>query len=55
MPAADSAFNRASPGTASQRHTFRVFGPPEIMVVGAFNTRSTIEPLARAIAGDFSA
>jgi pimeloyl-ACP methyl ester carboxylesterase len=29
-------------------------GPPIIMVVGAFNTRSTTEPLARALAPDFT-
>jgi pimeloyl-ACP methyl ester carboxylesterase len=29
-------------------------GPPVIMVVGAFNTRSTTEPLARALARDFT-
>jgi alpha-beta hydrolase superfamily lysophospholipase len=29
-------------------------GPPIIMVVGAFNTRSTTEPLARALEQDFS-
>ena len=29
-------------------------GPPVIMVVGAFNTRSATEPLARALASDFS-
>jgi pimeloyl-ACP methyl ester carboxylesterase len=29
-------------------------GPPIIMVVGAFNTRSTTEPLARALAKDFT-
>ncbi len=29
-------------------------GPPLIMVVGAFNTRSTTEPLARALEGGFT-
>lgn len=29
-------------------------GPPIIMVVGAFNTRSTTEPLARALERDFT-
>jgi pimeloyl-ACP methyl ester carboxylesterase len=29
-------------------------GPPVIMVVGAFNTRSTTEPLARALERDFT-
>src|SRR5579859_7216929 len=29
-------------------------GPPIIMVVGAFNTRSTTEPLARALAPNFT-
>jgi len=40
-------------GTAIAFDRFGV-GPPIFMVMGAFNTRSTTEPLARALEQDFT-